>query len=85
MKVRLTIDLELPEKFEEWPDLELSQFLFDSYVNYVTLQHYVEALHWAASAQLGSENEVLMDKLAHERHIEAARFSKPVEWKFDKL
>lgn len=45
MKVRLSIDLDLPDGLQAHPD-GIGQLLFDQYINFVPVQHYCEALKW---------------------------------------
>jgi hypothetical protein len=50
MKVRLTIDIELPDVCAEASDDELRQNLFDDMINYMTCCHLRDALTWTAKA-----------------------------------
>lgn len=44
MKIKLEIELEIPDECKEWSDGELSQYVFDNYTNYVTVQHSSQVL-----------------------------------------
>lgn len=48
MKIKLTIELDLPDEANDWSDAELRQVVFDSYINYATCQHMQDAVHWMA-------------------------------------
>lgn len=57
MKIRLTIDLELPPGSEMYSDAMMRQMLFDDYVNYVTCRHFEDAVNaFATSADLERQN-----------------------------
>ena len=49
MKIELNIQLDLPESFEDYPDDELKQLIFDTYVNYATTSHLKDALEWSGN------------------------------------
>lgn len=48
MKIEMTVALDIPDA-DVLGDAELRQALFDSYVNYVTVQHLGEVVRWTAS------------------------------------
>lgn len=48
MKIQLTIELDIPDEMKEYSLPELQQWVFDGYVNYVTVSHYKDALTWMA-------------------------------------
>lgn len=48
MKIELTVALDIPDA-DALGDAELRQALFDSYVNYVSVQHLGEVVQWTAS------------------------------------
>lgn len=48
-KITLTIELEIPN-VENWTDGELSQLIFDEYINHATCSHYEDATHWMAES-----------------------------------
>jgi len=49
MKVRLTIDLDIPS-VEDYSDGELQQLVFDEYVNHATCAHFEDAAKWLAES-----------------------------------
>lgn len=51
MKIQLTIELDIPDELKEYTLPELQQWVFDGYVNYVTVSHYKDALTWLASPE----------------------------------
>jgi len=55
MKIKLEIELEIPDECKEWSDGELSQYIFDGYTNYVTCEHSLEAVQWCVAMQRGEE------------------------------
>lgn len=47
MVIELKVQFELPDDdFGKFSNAELSQILFDSYVNYVTISHFKDALEY---------------------------------------
>lgn len=46
MKIKLEIELDLPEEYVEYSDAELGQVIFDYYTNYVTTRHLADAVRW---------------------------------------
>lgn len=53
MKIKLEIELELPDECKEWSDGELSQYVFDGYTHYVTCQHSIDVVNWCVAKQRG--------------------------------
>ena len=82
MKVRLTIDLDLPDELTDYPDAELSQFLFDVYTNFVVVQHLSEALKWCAYQNPETDTTA---RRIFQYHREAGKYTKPVTWRYERL
>ena len=61
MKITLTVELDLPDDMVAWSDAELRQMLFDSYTNYVPLQHLNESLHWMCESVEDSSAQLIAD------------------------
>jgi hypothetical protein len=85
MKVRLTIDLALPDELTDFSDGELSQFLFDVYTNFVVVQHLSEAVEWCARAKVGTDNEEPTAKRIFDYHRQAGKYTNPVTWRYERL
>lgn len=85
MKVRLTVDLDLPDQYAAWTAAEMRQMLFDSYVNYVHIGHLEDALDHYDSGGLYTVDEKQSGRQMYEHHREAAKFTKPVTWNYEKL
>lgn len=82
MKIKLVIDLELPDKYADMSGEHLRQILFDSYVNFATCHHLEEALHYGAEAHIGSDNEDTDLKIIAEDHAEWGDICRNAEWGF---
>lgn len=76
MKITLTVELDLPDDMAEWPDPELRQLLFDSYTNYVPLQHLNDSLHWMGKFQ-SSNADLIADE-----HKKWYDITKQPKWSF---
>jgi hypothetical protein len=88
MKITLTIELDLPDSIDLVEGAEtasLGQLLFDSYVNYVTVSHLVDAQKWCVKARLGSESEDPGAKLIYHYHNTWADICQNATWKFEKV
>jgi hypothetical protein len=88
MKVKLTIELELPDDVPELTEQGrngLSQLLFDSYVNYVTCKHWEDARHWCAKGKVGSDNEDLSAKLIYQYHNTWGHICRDAKWDFEEV
>ena len=80
MKVRLTIDLELPDELSGFSKPELDQLLFDAYINYITCAHYEDALNRIERGHINDTAESIVDY-----HKQWGRTSKPVNWSYERL
>jgi hypothetical protein len=81
MKVRMTIDLELPDKYNDWTKPELQQLLFDEYVNHATCSHFEDALNWCAS--WGNNQNNFQEKMIYESHSEWGRICSGASFDFE--
>jgi hypothetical protein len=86
MKVKLTIELELPD---ETPGMlkaqqeDLGQLLFDVYINYATLRHFRDSLEWCARGKVGSDNEDPRAKLIYQHHDTWGKICQNAKWDFE--
>lgn len=85
MKVRLTIDLDLPEAEYSEVTLELMQNVFDAYTNYVTCSHLQDALRWCVRGKVGSDSEDPAAKRIYEYHNLWADISANAKWDLEEL
>lgn len=86
MKVKLTIELELPSNFPTVLDsLEdsLSEILFDHYINFATIQHSVEATRWCARGKVGSDDEEPTSKQIYLVHKTWTEICSAAKWSFE--
>jgi hypothetical protein len=84
MKLRLVIDLDVPE-FDGQSDAEVSQNLFDSYTHYVTKKHLEDAMRWCAKGRIGSDNEDATAKAIYNYHNTWADISMSANCKLEIL
>lgn len=68
MKVKLNVELDLPDDCEGWSDAELQQLLFDEYINHATCAHLEDATHWCCEARVGMPDEDATKKIIFEHH-----------------
>lgn len=61
MKIKLEIELEMPDQYKDWPMIELRQLIFDRYVNYATCKHLHDAVQWMADAKDGKTVGYIID------------------------
>lgn len=61
MKIQLTIELDIPDEIKEYTLPELQQWVFDGYVNYVTVSHYKDALTWMAQPTSITQAEIVQN------------------------
>jgi hypothetical protein len=85
MKIKLTIELDLPDECSSFSDGELSQLLFDEYVNYATCAHLEDATHWCCEARVGTEDENLQKKIIYEHHKIWGNICDAVTWKYERV
>jgi hypothetical protein len=85
MKIKLTIELELPDDCNDWADAELQQLLFDEYVNHATCAHLEAATKWCAKAKVGSENEDPGGKQIFEMHKNWGEICGKAQWDFERM
>jgi len=78
MKVKLEIELELPDKYQDWSNEELQQLLFDEYVNHATCAHAEYAFDWCSKASDEDEGA----KLILEDHRMWNKICKAAKWCF---
>ena len=80
MKVRLTIDLDIPDECGEWGDDFIYQYLFDVYVNYVTISHCRDAVQWC-----GKANESPTAERIYKQHQLWGKITSQPEWTMERL
>lgn len=88
MKVKLTIELELPDDVPELTEHGrdgLSQLLFDSYINYATCKHFQDSVTWCAKGKVGSDNEDPRAKLIYQYHDNWGHICSNVKWDFEEV
>lgn len=79
MKIRLTIELDLPDGYSKWPDAELRQLVFDSYVNYNTVAHMEDAI-----ARFGKTDDAV-SRMAYNHHKEWSAISGSAVFAIEKI
>ena len=84
MKVRITLNLELPEECREFSDPELRQVLYESVVRLPHLEHLNCALE-LASVVTGNDREDAILTAAREEHLKWAGITDVPEWSMERL
>lgn len=84
MKVKLTVELDLPADCEEMDDAELAQLLFDDYINHATCSHLEDACHWCCEARVGMPDEDPTKKLIYEHHQLWGEICSKAKWGFER-
>lgn len=84
MQVELNIKLDLPDNCQDMSQAELEQLLFDTYVNFVTTRHCIDAVKWCAKAKVGTEQEDVVAKKIFEHHELWADLSSQATWSLKK-
>jgi hypothetical protein len=84
MKIELSIELDIPG-IEDWSNEEISQNIFDDYINYATVSHLQDAVKWCAISgskkSVDFQNETLIFK-HHELWGDICRNAK---WTLEKV
>lgn len=57
MKIELQIILDVGDHMVNMSEEEIAQILFDDVVNYSTVNHLGDCIHWCAKGKIGGENE----------------------------
>lgn len=83
MRVKLTIELDLPEECSSFSRGELSQLLFDEYVNHATCSHLEDATRWCCEARVGTESEDSQKKAIYEHHKIWGSICANATWDYD--
>lgn len=83
MKLRLTIDIELPDNCAEWSDAELRQVVFDAYINYNTCSHLQDAMKWLVES--GKREDATTAKIIQKHHNDWADISSAAVWSMERL
>lgn len=68
LRVRLVIDLDLPDECAQMTQPELRQLVFDDYIHYAAVSHMADATHWCARGNVGSDAEREPEKLIFLHH-----------------
>ena len=86
MKVKLTIELELPDEtpvvLEAYRE-SLGQLLFDEYINYVTCAHLQDSVEWCAKGKVGSDNEDPGAKRIYQHHDTWGEICSNAKWGYE--
>ena len=88
MKIQLTIELEMPDDTSTQlaaTNEELSQLLFDTYVNYVTVSHMSDAVEWCAKGKIGSDDEDARAKAIYQHHKLWGKICRDAKWSFKEI
>ncbi len=79
MKIKLTIELDLPDTMSDWNDSELRQVVFDEYVNFSTISHLSESIDWKTRGD-SSLNEMIAQK-----HHDWSKICNSAVWEIDRV
>ena len=80
MKVKLSIELELPDSCKDFSHGELQQLIFDEYINHATCAHLEDAMKWLIKSQADLSD--VGAKLIYEMHNNWADICKNATWSF---
>ena len=84
MKIKLTIDLDLPEKYQECTDPELRMLLHEEFMRAVH-QYHMEAVLDLSVVDQGGEHVSAMLKEARNHHLEWAKISDVPDWWVERM
>lgn len=82
MKLRLVIDMELPDEISDYSDAELRQLVFDAYINYNTCSHLADSVEWLARSQQAPDDIVASQIYKH--HTTWGKISGNVKWSIER-
>lgn len=82
MKLRLVIDMELPDEISDYSDAELRQLVFDAYINYNTCSHLADSVEWLARSQQSPDNAAAPRIYKH--HDTWGDISRNVKWSIER-
>lgn len=84
-KIILTIELEIPE-IEDFSDGEISQLVFDEYVNHATCSHYEDACTWMAYQSIAEKEgkEAISEKMITKMHQTWGDICSKAKWSWSK-
>jgi hypothetical protein len=85
MKVKLNVELELPDYCKTWSDAEIQQLLFDEYVNHATCAHLEDATHWCCKARVGTEDEDPTGRQIFEMHKNWGEICSNATWDWERV
>lgn len=88
MKVRLTLELDLPDDTPLVPGYEqasLGELLSDTVTNYLAVAHSRDALKWCARAKVGMPDEDAGGRQIFEHHRQWADICKAAPWSFEQV
>lgn len=80
MKLILEIELDVADSLKEHSEAELQQLIFDTYIQYVTVQHYLDAFYWGSKAKIGTTEEDLPAKMISEFHTTWGDIAEKAKW-----
>jgi hypothetical protein len=83
MKLRLTIQLELPDECDSWSDPELQEAVWGSYVHYNTLSHLKDAMKWCAESH--TNPNCATSKKIQDHHDLWADISQRATWSVERV
>lgn len=85
MKVELAIRLDLPDECSKMSDDEISQIIYDNYVNYATCSHLKDSAKWCARGRIGSEDEDVSAKRIYVVHRNWGEICSNASWSMRRI
>ena len=84
MKIKLEIELDVGNALDGKSDEEIAQILFDSYVNYTTVQHFGDTLQYCSLGKIGSDNPDMTYAQLYHYHQNWGEICSAAKWNFVK-
>ena len=57
MKIKLDIEIDVGDHMVNMSEEEIAQILFDDVINYNTVQHFGDSMHWCCKGKIGGDDE----------------------------
>ncbi len=85
MKIKLEIELELPDETPEVLDAyqeDIGQVLYDAYINYASSAHFQDAVKWCSRGNIGSDHELPSAKKIFQYHNTWGEICSKAQWTY---
>lgn len=84
-KIILTIELDIP-KIDQFSDAEISQLIFDEYINHATCAHLEDASHWMVKQGIAEKEgkPAINEKMITSMHQTWGEICSKAKWTWKK-